>query len=68
MSLARTQYATVIAKVGGYYNFVTIVNRRMKELRNNAPPMVEPIAKEDEIDLIVREIEAGFIDLHVTIP
>ena len=64
MTLARTQYATVIAQVGGYYNFVTIVNRRMKELRNNAPPMVQPEpGNQDEIDLIVQEIEAGVLTL-----
>jgi DNA-directed RNA polymerase subunit K/omega len=65
MSLTRTQYASVIAKVGGYYNFVTIVNRRLKELRNNAPPMVEPETHNvDEIDLIVREIECGALALE----
>jgi hypothetical protein len=61
MSLTRTQYADVIESVGGYYNFVTIVNRRLKELRNNEPPMVRPLPQEDQIDLIVREIEHGFL-------
>lgn len=61
MSLTRTQYADVIESVGGYYNFVTIVNRRLKELRNNEPPMVQPLPQEDQIDLIVREIEHGFL-------
>ena len=28
MTLANTQYAEAITKVGGYYNFVTIINRR----------------------------------------
>ncbi len=65
MSHVRTQYADVINSVGGYYNFVTILNRRMKELRNNAPPMVEPTSKNgDLIDLIVREIEAGHLSLN----
>lgn len=64
MTLSRTQYASVISKVGGYYNFVTIINRRLKELRNNAPPMVEPDGDEDEIDLIVREIENGMVGLE----
>ncbi|MFW5830014.1 MAG: hypothetical protein ACOCXA_07105 [Planctomycetota bacterium] len=63
MSLTRTQYATVIQLVGGYYNFVTLVNRRLKELRNGSPPMVQPEAREDEIDMIVREIEAGHLHL-----
>ena len=65
MSLIRTQYADVIATVGGYYNFVSIVNRRLKELRNNEPPMVEPLPQEDNIDLIVREIEAGHLHMSI---
>ena len=32
MTLENTQYASAIAKVGGYYNFVTLINRRLKEL------------------------------------
>jgi DNA-directed RNA polymerase subunit K/omega len=64
MALARTQYADVIEKVGGYYNFVTLINRRLKELRNGEPPMVESSQGEDEIDLVVREIEAGLLVLH----
>lgn len=66
MTLVNTQYAEAIAKVGGYYNFVTIINRRMKELNNGAPPMVAPPVGErnfDRIDLIVQEIEAGFLTL-----
>ena len=62
MALERTQYADVIAQVGGYYNFVSIINRRLKELRNGELPMVESIAGEDGIDLVVREIEAGLVD------
>ncbi|MBA2480842.1 MAG: hypothetical protein H0V44_09280 [Planctomycetes bacterium] len=63
MTLANTQYAEAITKVGGYYNFVTIINRRMKELNNGQPPMVQPPAEKnyDRIDLIVKEIEAGFL-------
>jgi hypothetical protein len=64
MTLVNTQYAEAIAKVGGYYNFVTIINRRLKELNNGAPPMVAPPAGDrnyDRIDLIVAEIEAGFL-------
>ncbi len=64
MALARTQYADVIEKVGGYYNFVTLINRRLKELRNGDSPMVESNMGEDEIDLVVREIEAGLLVLH----
>ena len=30
MSMDRT--TTAIEKVGGYYNFVTLINRRLKEL------------------------------------
>lgn len=63
MSLARTQYAETITKVGGYYNFVTMITRRLKELRNGVGPMVEPQTGEDEIDLIVREIEAGLLSI-----
>ncbi len=66
MTLVNTQYAEAIAKVGGYYNFVTMINRRMKELNNGAQPMVLPPAGEknwDKIDLIVKEIEAGFLVL-----
>jgi DNA-directed RNA polymerase subunit K/omega len=66
MTLVNTQYAEAIAKVGGYYNFVTIINRRMKELNNGAPPMVAPAVGDrnyDRIDLIVQEIEAGFLNL-----
>ncbi len=63
MTLANTQYAEAITKVGGYYNFVTIINRRMKELNNGQPPMVQPPAEKnyDRIDLIVKEIEAGLL-------
>lgn len=63
MTLARTQYAEVITQVGGYYNFVTIINRRLKEIRNGEPPMVETHDSEDEIDLVVREIEAKLLDI-----
>ena len=65
MSLVNTQYAEAISKVGGYYNFVTIIIRRMKELNNGQPPMVLPPADKnyDKIDLIVKEIEAGLLVL-----
>ena len=66
MALERTQYADVIAQVGGYYNFVSIINRRLKELRNGEMPMVESVAGEDGIDLVVREIEAGLIDFEAS--
>ena len=66
MTLVNTQYAEAIAKVGGYYNFVTIINRRLKELNNGQPPMVMPVDKNyDKIDLIVQEIEAGLLILKV---
>ncbi len=63
MTLANTQYAEAIFKVGGYYNFVTIINRRLKELNNGQPPMVMPPSERnyDKIDLIVSEIEAGLL-------
>jgi DNA-directed RNA polymerase subunit K/omega len=63
MTLENTQYAEAIAKVGGYYNFVTLINRRLKELNNGAPPMVMPPSTKnfDKIDLIVKEIEAGLL-------
>jgi DNA-directed RNA polymerase subunit K/omega len=63
MTLANTQYAEAIFKVGGYYNFVTIINMRMKELNNGQPPMVMPPTDRnyDKIDLIVQEIEAGLL-------
>ncbi len=64
MALARTQYADVIGLVGGYYNFVTLINRRLKELHNGEPPMLMPNIKEDEIDLVAREIEAGLLTLE----
>ena len=69
MTLANTQYAEAIAKVGGYYNFVTIINRRMKELNNGLGPMVQPPAEKnwDRIDLIVREIEAGLLVMSPTV-
>ena len=63
MSLERTQYAEVIEQVGGYYRFVTVVNRRLKDLRNGELPMVDSVAGEDEIDLVVREIEAGLLKI-----
>lgn len=66
MTLVNTQYAEAIAKVGGYYNFVTIINRRLKELNNGSPPMVSPPAGEknyDKIDLIVSEIEADLLKI-----
>jgi len=66
MTLVNTQYAEAIAKVGGYYNFVTIINRRLKELNNGAPPMVTPPTGEknyDKIDLIVAEIEADLLKI-----
>lgn len=64
MTLVRTHYADAIEQVGGYYNFVTLINRRLKELRNGEPPMLPPEDKEDEIDLVVREIEAGLLSLE----
>ena len=64
MTLARTEYANVIHSLGGYYNFVTLINSRLKELRNGEPAMVETTLGEDEIDLVVREIEAGLLKLH----
>jgi hypothetical protein len=56
MTLANTQYAEAITKVGGYYNFVTIINRRLKELNNGQSPMVQPPAEKnyDKIDLILK--------------
>ncbi len=68
MTLANTQYADAITKVGGYYNFVTLINRRLKELNNGQPPMVLPPAEKnwDRIDLIVKEIEAGLLVLKTT--
>jgi DNA-directed RNA polymerase subunit K/omega len=65
MTLVNTQYAEAIAKVGGYYNFVTIINRRLKELNNGAPPMVQPPTEKnfDKIDLIVAEIEADLLKI-----
>jgi hypothetical protein len=64
MTLVNTQYAEAISKVGGYYNFVTMLNRRMKELNNGALPMVPtPAGNYDKIDLIVAEIEAGFLSI-----
>lgn len=62
MTLVNTQYADAIAKVGGYYNFVTLINRRQKELNNGALPMVPtPPGTVDKIDLIVQEIEQGLL-------
>jgi hypothetical protein len=63
MTLANTQYAEAITKVGGYYNFVTIINRRMKEMNNGQPPMVQPPPEKnwDRIDLIVKEIEQSLL-------
>lgn len=63
MTLANTQYADAIRKVGGYYTFVTIINRRLKELNNGQPPMVQPPEESnyDRIDLIVAEIMAGLL-------
>jgi hypothetical protein len=67
MTLVNTQYAEAIAKVGGYYNFVTLINRRLKELNNGALPMVAPPAGNyDKIDLIVQEIEQGLLVLKVS--
>ncbi len=66
MTLVNTQYAEAISKVGGYYNFVTIIIRRIKELNNGAPPMVAPPGGEknyDKIDLIVAEIEADLLKI-----
>ncbi len=65
MTLVNTQYADAIAKVGGYYNFVTLINRRLKELNNGEPPMVMPPNEKhyDKIDLIVQEIEQGLLTL-----
>ena len=63
MTLSKTHYADTINKVGGYYRFVTIVNRRLKEIRNGIPPMVEPEPGEDQIDLVVREIEEDLLEL-----
>ena len=67
MTLANTQYAEAIAKVGGYYNFVTLINRRLKELNNGQPPMVMPPNEKnyDRIDLIVQEIEQGLLIVKV---
>lgn len=65
MSMDRTHYAEAIERVGGYYNFVTLINRRLKELHNNGQPMVMPEPKQDEIDLVVREIEEGLLTLQI---
>ena len=67
MTLANTQYAEAIAKVGGYYNFVTLINRRLKELNNGQPPMVMPPAEKnyDKIDLIVQEIQQGLLTIKL---
>lgn len=65
MALTNTQYAETIAAVGGYYNFVTLVMRRMKELHNGKAPMVEPQTNEDEVDMIVREIDSGFLEISI---
>jgi len=64
MTLARTHYADAIEIVGGYYNFVTLINKRLKELCNGEPPMLIPEDDEDHIDLVVREIEAGLLTLE----
>jgi len=67
MTLVNTQYAEAIAKVGGYYNFVTLINRRMKEINNGALPMVAtPPGNYDKIDLIVQEIEAGYLSVKLS--
>ena len=64
--LLNTQYTETIEKVGGYYNFITCINRRLKELRNGSDPMVQPMGpNEDLIDLCVREIEAGHLHFHL---
>lgn len=64
MTLVNTQYAEAIAKVGGYYNFVTLINRRLKELNNGSLPMVTtPPGNFDKIDVIVQEIEQGLLVL-----
>jgi hypothetical protein len=64
MSLARTQYAEIISKVGGYYNFVTMIQRRLKDIHNGQGTLVQPEPGEDEIDMIVREIELGLVSLE----
>ncbi len=64
MITIKTQYTETIEQVGGYYQFISCINRRIKELRNGSDPMVAPEANEDLIDLAVREIEAGH--LHFT--
>ncbi len=61
MPLFRTQYSQIIDKVGGYYNFVSVINQRLKELRNGEPPMLERQSDEDLVDLVVREIEADLL-------
>ncbi len=67
--LSQTQYTETIERVGGYYNFITCINRRLKELRNGADPMVMPEGNnEDLIDLVVREIEAGHLHFHIGSP
>lgn len=66
MTLVNTQYAEAIAKVGGYYNFVTLINRRLKELNNGSLPMVAaPAGNYDKIDLIVQEIEQGLLAIKL---
>lgn len=64
MARARIQYSDVIAQCGGYYPFCTLVNRRIKEYRNGLMPMVEHSADDDEIEIVVREIEAGLLKLE----
>ena len=63
--LTQTQYTETIEKIGGYYNFISCINRRLKELRNGADPMVQPDENKDLIDLVVREIDAGHLHYHV---
>lgn len=65
MSNVKAQYADVIQKVGGYYTFLTILNRRIKEFRNGEMPMIVPQDGDDEIDIVVREIEADLLKVNL---
>ena len=56
-------YNELAKKVGGYYELITIINLRLRELREKAKPLVETTSTRLE-DIVREEIAAGKLSLR----
>ncbi|MFH1024555.1 MAG: DNA-directed RNA polymerase subunit omega [Planctomycetota bacterium] len=57
----------IISKVGGRYNLTTIVQKRMRELNEGAPRLVE-LPTDNPLDVIYEEIMQEKITLVESLP